>query len=79
MPSPAPTVPVWSLHNDKYPKRYRISCEIDGKEYRGNYWVAGKILTVSTAMGGRSRQVGSTQPEALAKELLGYLAKDGKA
>lgn len=74
-----PAIPVWTLHKDKYPQRYPVVCDIDGTEYRGTYWVAGKILTVSTGMGGKSKQVGSMKPEALAKQLLGLLAKDGKA
>jgi len=79
MNSPTPASPAWTLNRDKYPQRYRVACEIDGKEYRGTYWVAGKILTVSTGMGGKSRQVGSMHPETLAKQLLGFMAKDGKA
>jgi hypothetical protein len=59
--------------------RTPITCEIDGKTYRGTYWVAGKILTVSTGLGGKSKQVGSTPAEALAEQLLLQLAKDGKA
>ncbi len=31
-----------------------VSCKIDGKTHEGNYWVAGKILVVSTAMDGKS-------------------------
>ncbi len=42
---------------DKNPPRNPVTCEIDGKTYRGTYWVAGKILTVSTGMGGKSTQV----------------------
>jgi hypothetical protein len=38
----------------------------------------GKI-TVSTGLGGKSRQVGSTPVEALAKQLLQELAKEGNA
>jgi hypothetical protein len=49
------------------------------KTNRGNYWVAGKILTVSTGMGGKSKQVGSIPVEALAEQLLGELAKQDKA
>ena len=52
---------------------------MDGKAYKGTYWIAGKILTVSTGMGGESRQVGQTPAETLAEELLQELAKDGKA
>lgn len=60
-------------------KRYRISCELDGKTYEGNYWVAGKILVVSTAKGGTSTQLKDRQPEALARQLLLKMAGDGKA
>lgn len=64
---------------DKSPQRYPVSCEIDGKPHRGTYWVAGKILTVSTGMGGKSTQVGGMPAETLAKQLLQELVKEGKA
>ncbi|MFH1869369.1 MAG: hypothetical protein ABIK82_11195 [Pseudomonadota bacterium] len=64
--------------NTNHP-RHPVTCEIDGKTYQGTYWVAGKILTVATGLGGKSKQVGSTHPEALAKQLLGELAKADKA
>ena len=63
----------------KEPQRHRVSCEIDGKTHQGNYWVAGKILVVSTAKGGKSTQLGDMSAEALAKRLLQELAKAGKA
>ncbi len=47
--------------------------EINGKTSKGTYWVAGKILTVSTGMGG------TTPAEDLAKQLFQELAKEGKA
>ena len=59
--------------------RYPITCEIDGKAHKGTYWVAGKILTVSTGLGGKSKQVGTMELEALAKQLLLELVKAGKA
>jgi hypothetical protein len=59
--------------------RYPITCVIDGKAHKGTYWVAGKILTVSTGLGGKSKQVGTMEPEALAKQLLLELVKAGKA
>ena len=59
--------------------RYPITCEIDGKTHKGSYWVGGKILTVSTGLGGKSKQVGTMEPEALAKQLLLELVKAGKA
>jgi hypothetical protein len=64
---------------DNNPPHYLVTCEIDGKTYQGTYWIAGKILTVSTGMGGKSKQVGSTPADALAKQLLQELAKEGKA
>lgn len=57
----------------------RVSCEIDGQTYSGNYWVAGMILVVSTAKGGTSTQLGGRAPKALAESLLRTLARDGKA
>lgn len=59
--------------------RYPITCKIDGKAHKGTYWVAGKILTVSTGLGGKSNQVGTMEPESLAKRRLLELAKAGKA
>jgi len=64
---------------DKTPRRYPVTCEIDGKTRKGTYWIAGKILTVSTGSGGKSRQMGSAPAEILAQELLRELAKEGKA
>ena len=59
--------------------RYLVTCEIDGKVCRGTYWVAGKILTVSTGLGGKSRQVGTKPAEVLAQQLLLELVREGKA
>ena len=64
---------------DNDPPRYAVTCEIDGTAHRGTYWIAGKILTVSTGMGGKSKQVGSTSAEILAEQLLRDLVKEGKA
>ena len=64
---------------DRDPPRYSVTCEIDGKLRRGTYRVAGKILTVSTGLGGKSTQVGAMPAEFLAKQLLEQLAREGKA
>jgi hypothetical protein len=61
------------------PTRHTVTCEIDGKTHKGNYWVAGKILVVSTAKGGKSTQLGSHVPEALAERLLRQLTEQGRA
>jgi hypothetical protein len=60
-------------------QRHRINCVVDGQTFEGNYWIAGKILVVSTAKGGASTQVGLHQPQALAENLLQQLAREGKA
>jgi hypothetical protein len=64
---------------DQIPPRYPVTTEINGKTFKGTYWIAGKILTVATGMGGKSKQVGSTPAEDLAEELLLQLVKEGKA
>jgi hypothetical protein len=59
--------------------RHPVTVEIGGKTHRGTYWVAGKILTVATGRGGKSRQTGAVANEALAQRLLGKLVEEGKA
>ena len=63
----------------KPPSRHPIICEFDGETHKATYWVAGKILTVATRKGGHSKQVGTMEPEVLAKQLLLELVKAGKA
>jgi len=46
--------------------RHPVSCEHQGKIHKGTYWVAGKILTVATGGGGKSKQVGTMEPQELA-------------
>jgi hypothetical protein len=60
------------------PLRYAFTIEVDGNLHKGTYWVAGKILTVSTGLGGKSKQVGTMEPEDLAKKLLLELVEAGK-
>ena len=64
---------------DLHIQRHAVTCEIDAKIYRGTYWVAGKILTVTTGMAGKSRQIGSAPNEVLARQLLEVMAREGKA
>ncbi len=61
------------------PPRYPITCEFEDRTHKGTYWVAGKILTVATGGGGKSKQVGTMKPEQLAMLLLLELVKAGKA
>jgi hypothetical protein len=61
------------------PPRHSFTIEVDGQSYKGTYWVAGKILTVATGLGGKSKQVGTMEPEELAKKLLLELVEAGKA
>lgn len=88
-PEPWSLAPVHAVHlgeslfeshaMEKVVPRIPITCEVDGKAYRGTYWVAGHILTVATGSGGKSRQVGSASHQALAEQLLQQLAQEGKA
>jgi hypothetical protein len=64
--------------NNTPPRRHPGTCEFEGKTHKGIYWVAGKILTVATGGGGRSRQVGTMEPQELAMQLLLELVKAGK-
>jgi hypothetical protein len=57
----------------------RITCEVEGQTFGGNYWIAGKILVVSTAKGGASHQLGGGAPEAMAERMLRKLAGEGRA
>lgn len=61
------------------PLRRSFTVEVAGKLHKGTFWVAGKILTVATGLGGKSKQVGTGEPEGLAKQLLVELVKAGKA
>lgn len=63
----------------KPPARHPVTCEVDGETHKATYWVAGKILTVAARRGGSSKQVGTMEPEVLAKQLLLELVKAGKA
>ncbi len=58
--------------------RHPVTCEFEGKTHKGTYWVAGKILTVATGGGGKSKQVGTIEPQELAMQLLLELVKEGK-
>jgi hypothetical protein len=57
----------------------RVVIEIDGKEYDGSYEVTGGVVTVRTAYGSNSTQIGGSPPEVLAKKLLGELVREEKA
>jgi hypothetical protein len=72
-------MPISPTTETSHQQRHRISCEVDGNTIEGNYWIAGKILVVSTSKGGSSHQIGSNDHKALAVELLRRLASEGKA
>jgi len=64
---------------EKAVPRIPVTCEVNGQSYRGTYWVAGHILTVTTGGGGKSERVGSAVPQALSEKLLQRLVQEGKA
>ena len=65
--------------NNHPPPRDPITCEFEGKTYKGTYWVGGKVLTVATAGGSKSKRVGTMEPEEFSVQLLRELVKAGKA
>jgi hypothetical protein len=72
-------MPISPTTETTHQQHQRISCEVDGQSFEGNFWVAGKILVVSTAKGGTSTQLGVRVPKSLAEQLLRKLAREGKA
>jgi hypothetical protein len=58
--------------------RHPVTGEFEGKTHKGTYWVAGKIPTVATGGGGKSKQVGTMEQQELAMQLLLELVKAGK-
>jgi hypothetical protein len=70
----------WLADNFHHPPPHHpITCEFEGKTYKGTYWVAGRILTVATGGRGKSRQVGTMKAEELAMLLLLELVRAGRA
>jgi hypothetical protein len=55
-----------------------ISVEINGKIYRGSCSIRGRVITVSSAYGQKSTQIGNSHPDVLAKMLLRELVRDSK-
>ena len=43
-----PSPNVVNAPMNQAPPRSPVTCEIDGKLHKGTYWIAGKILTVTT-------------------------------
>ncbi|MBL8490529.1 MAG: hypothetical protein JNM82_07095 [Rhodocyclaceae bacterium] len=64
---------------DKQPERFPVSCEFEGRTCKGTWWIAGRIMTVATGLGGKSDRVGPEPAERQAQALLMELAKAGKA
>jgi len=58
-----------------------ITVEVDGEKYTGRYEVSRggyRMITVMSAFGSKSTQLGGSTPEALAKLLLGELVGENK-
>ena len=47
--------PIVNAPIDQTRPRYPVTCEIDGNANKGNYWIAGKILTACAGTGDRGR------------------------
>ena len=58
--------------------RHSVTCEFEGKTFKGTYWVVGRILTVATGGGGKCKEGGMMDQQELAMQLLLELVKAGK-
>lgn len=56
-----------------------FSIEYEGKTYNAFYYVQGAIITVQTARGQQSTQLGGLRLKVLAKMLLEQLIRTGRA
>jgi len=56
-----------------------FSMEYEGKTYNASYSLQGGMVTVQTAGGQKSTQLGGLRLKVLAKMLLGQLIRTGKA
>jgi hypothetical protein len=58
-----------------------ITIDYDGREIRGSFSIWGQSITVQSAHGSKTTQVGGSarRPEALARIMLRELAQEGKA
>jgi hypothetical protein len=56
----------------------KISAEADGKTYTGHYEVKRRLITVATANGQKTTQLGGTPAAVLARQLLLELIREGK-
>lgn len=57
----------------------RVTLERNGKTYTATYRVEKRMITVSTAFGRKSTQLGSSPPEILARITLGEMIDAGEA
>ena len=61
------------------PRRYEISVDFEGKEYRGSYTIQSKMVKVYSAMyGSKATQIGGLPPEEVARMLLHSILTDAK-
>jgi hypothetical protein len=56
-----------------------IEIQIDGRTVKARYYVEGGVVTVTTAHGQESTQLGGSQANVVARGVLRDLAKKGKA
>lgn len=59
-------------------KESEVTMTVEGKTYSGTYEVAGGVVTVRTAYGSRSTQIGGSPPDVVAGWLLRELVEAEK-
>jgi hypothetical protein len=63
---------------ERAPRSIPISIEIESAVYHGSYSVSRGMLTVRSADGSKTTQVGGTPADTLARVLLAELARQSK-
>ncbi len=53
----------------KQPKHHEISIEFEGKTYKASYYVESKVVTMQSAYGSLSTQVGGSRGDFVARML----------
>lgn len=62
----------------KPPRSYEVTIDRDGSTYRGSYTVQGRVVSVSSAYGSKSTQVGGLDGATVARLLLAELVTEFK-
>lgn len=61
------------------PQRFDLRVEFEGQTYTASYFVQSKVVTVESAYGNNSTQVGGSPAQSMARILFGEILRGAKA